>query len=122
MGQPVVHFEVVGKDGDKLQGYYGELFGWQVESNNPMNYGLVDREANVNSEGIGVGGGIGQGPEGYEGHVTFYVEVPDVEEALAKAESLGGTRVMGPEKIMEGVELGQFTDPEGNLIGLIKGG
>lgn len=122
MGQPVVHFEVVGKDGDKLKSYYGELFGWQIESNNPMNYGLIDREANVNSEGIGVGGGIGQGPDGYEGHVTFYVEVPDVEEALVKAESLGGTRVMGPEKIMEGVELGQFTDPEGNVIGLIKGG
>jgi predicted enzyme related to lactoylglutathione lyase len=122
MGQPVVHFEVVGKDGDKLKRYYGELFGWQIESNNPMNYGLIDREANVNSEGIGVGGGIGQGPDGYEGHVTFYVEVPDVEEALVKAESLGGTRVMGPEKIMEGVELGQFTDPEGNVIGLIKGG
>ena len=25
MGQPVVHFEVIGKDGDKLQGYYSEL-------------------------------------------------------------------------------------------------
>jgi len=121
MGQPVVHFEVVGKDGDKLKSYYGELFGWQIESNNPMNYGLIAREANVNSEGIGIGGGIGQGPDGYEGHVTFYVEVPDVEAALAKAESLGGTRVMGPEKIMEEVELGQFTDPEGNVIGLIKG-
>jgi hypothetical protein len=28
--------------------------------------------------------------------------VPDVEAALQKAESLGGTRVMGPETIMEG--------------------
>jgi predicted enzyme related to lactoylglutathione lyase len=85
-----------------------------------MNYGLIDRAANLNAEGIGIGGGIGQGPDGYEGHVTFYVEVADVEDALQKAESLGGTRVMGPEKIMEGVELGQFTDPEGNVIGLIK--
>ncbi|MGH3112311.1 MAG: VOC family protein, partial [Gaiellaceae bacterium] len=59
-------------------------------------------------------------PEGYTGHVTFYVEVPDVEAALAKAESLGGTRVMGPEKIMDGVELGQFTDPEGHVVGLVK--
>jgi predicted enzyme related to lactoylglutathione lyase len=120
MGQPVVHFEVVGRDGDKLQGYYAEMFGWKVESDNPMNYGLVDREGNVNDEGIGVGGGIGQGPEGYGGHVTFYVEVPDVEAALVKAESLGGARVMGPETIMEGVTLGQFTDPEGNVIGLTQ--
>jgi len=120
MGQPVVHFEVVGKDGAKLQGYYAELFGWKVDANNPMNYGLVDREDNVNSEGVGVGGGIGQGPEGYEGHITFYVEVPDVEAALRQAESLGGTRVMGPETIMEGITLGQFLDPEGNVVGLTQ--
>ena len=43
-----------------------------------------------------IGGGVGTGPDGYEGHVTFYIAVPDVEAALAKAESLGGTRVMGP--------------------------
>jgi predicted enzyme related to lactoylglutathione lyase len=120
MGQPVVHFEVVGKDGGKLQSYYGELFGWQVDADNPMKYGMVGRDGNTNPDGIGIGGGIGTGPEGYEGHVTFYVEVPDVEEALAKAESLGGTRVMGPERIMDQVELGQFTDPEGHLIGLVK--
>lgn len=29
MGQPVVHFEIIGKDGDALQRYYGELFGWK---------------------------------------------------------------------------------------------
>ena len=52
--------------------------------------------------------------------MTFYIEVPDVEAALAKAESLGGTRVMGPAQIMDTVELGQFTDPEGHLIGVVK--
>jgi len=122
MGRPVVHFEVVAKDGEKLQGYYAELFDWDVNANNEMKYGLVDREANSNAEGIGLGGGIGQGPDGYEGHVTFYVEVPSVEDALAKAESLDGTRVMGPETIMGRMVLGQFKDPEGNVIGLIEGG
>ena len=29
MGQPVVHFEVIGKDGDKLRSYYSDLFGWE---------------------------------------------------------------------------------------------
>jgi predicted enzyme related to lactoylglutathione lyase len=120
MGQPVIHFEIVGRDGAKLQSYYEDLFGWKANADNPMNYGLVDREENLNADGAGIAGGIGQGPDGYGGHVTFYVEVPDVEEALAKAESLGGTRVMGPEQIMDQVELGQFTDPEGHLIGLVK--
>jgi predicted enzyme related to lactoylglutathione lyase len=120
MGQPVVHFEVIGKDAGKLQTYYAELFGWQIDAENPVSYGIVPREGNTNPDGVGIGGGIGTGPEGYAGHVTFYVEVPDVEAALAKAESLGGTRMMGPETIMEGVELGQFTDPEGHLVGLVK--
>jgi len=120
MGQPVVHFEVIGKDASKLQQYYSELFGWQIDADNPMSYGMIAREGNVNPEGIGIGGGVGTGPEGYEGHVTFYVEVPDVEAALAKAESLGGTRVWGPEKIMDQVELGQLNDPEGHMIGLVK--
>jgi predicted enzyme related to lactoylglutathione lyase len=120
MGQPVVHFEVVGKDGDKLKSYYAELFGWEIDSNNPMSYGMVAREGNQAPDGSGIGGGIGEGPDGYEGHVTFYVSVPDIEAALAKAESLGGTRVMGPERIMDMIELGQFKDPEGHLIGVVK--
>jgi hypothetical protein len=120
MGQPVVHFEVIGKDGKKLINYYSELFGWEIDANNPMNYGIVTREGNVNSHGVGIGGGVGPAPPGYTGHVTFYVEVPDVEAALAKAESLGGKRVMGPDKVNDETELGQFLDPEGHLIGLIK--
>ena len=122
MGQPVVHFEVIGKDGGKLQSYYSELFGWKIDAGNEMNYGIVTRDGNTNADGAGIGGGVAQGPKGYEGHVTFYVEVPDVEAALAKAESLGGTRVMGPETIMGSIELGQFTDPEGHVIGLVKTG
>ena len=75
------------------------ISGWKVDASNPMNYGIVAREGNTNPEGIGIAGGIAAGPEGYEGHVTFYIEVPDVEAALAKAESLGGMRIMGPEKM-----------------------
>ena len=120
MGYPVVHFEVIGKDGEKLRSYYSELFDWRIDADNEMNYGIVSREENQAPDGTGIGGGVAQGPEGYEGHVTFYVAVPDVEEALAKAERLGGTRVMGPENLMDMVELGQFKDPEGNVIGLVK--
>jgi uncharacterized protein len=121
MGQPVVHFEIIGKDGAKLQSYYSELFGWEIDANNPMNYGVVSREGNTNADGIGIGGGIGPGPEGYEGHVTVYVEVPDVEAALAKAESLGGTRMMGPDEVMEDLTIGLFTDPEGHVMGVMNG-
>ena len=47
MGQPVVHFEVIGKDGEKLRSYYSERFDWEINADNEMNYGLVDREAQL---------------------------------------------------------------------------
>ena len=122
MGQPVVHFEIVGKDGPALQAFYSELFEWEIDSNNPMGYGIVTREGNVAEDGRGIGGGVAQGPEGYPGHVTFYVEVPDVETALSKAEKLGATRMMGPDEVMEGLVIGMFTDPQGHTVGVVRTG
>ena len=120
MGNAVVHFEVIGKDGDRLKSFYGDLFEWKIDSDNPMDYGLIEREGNTGSEGGGIGGGIAKGPDGYEGHVTFYVEVDDIAASLEKAESLGGTKVFGPDVVMPGLELGQFRDPEGHVIGLMR--
>ena len=94
MGQPVVHFEVIGSDGERLRSYYSELFGWKIDDN-PMNYGLVRKEDNPAPDGsFGIGGGVA-GYDDSPSSVTFYVAVPDVEAALAKAESLGGSLVMG---------------------------
>jgi predicted enzyme related to lactoylglutathione lyase len=121
MGRPVVHFEVIGKDGEKLRSFFSDLFDWKIDANNPVGYGLVARESNEGPDGEnGIGGGVGQGPEGYDGHATFYVAVPDVEAALAKAEELGGTRTMGPVEPMPGVVVGMFEDPEGHPIGLVR--
>jgi predicted enzyme related to lactoylglutathione lyase len=53
--------------------------------------------------------------------VTFYVEVPDVEASLAKAEELGGTRMMGPDEPMPGLTVGLFQDPEGHIVGVVGG-
>jgi predicted enzyme related to lactoylglutathione lyase len=121
MGQPIVHFEIMGKDADKLRTYYSGLFGWKIDANNPMNYGMVSRDGNVTEDGIGIGGGIGPAQEGSDGWLTFYVATDDVEGSLKKAESLGATRVMGPMQVPEGPEIGLFNDPEGHLVGVVKG-
>jgi len=121
MAQPVVHFEIIGGDPATLRSYYGELFGWEYEVGDtatdavsaPGDYGFVDGAAN----GGGINGGVGGG-DGYEPRVLFYVGVPDVEAALRKAESLGGTRQMGPEGTPGTFMVGRFTDPQGNLIGV----
>jgi uncharacterized protein len=36
-----------------------------------------------------------------------------------EAERLGGYRQMGPERAPTGLVAGYFTDPEGNLIGVV---
>jgi uncharacterized protein len=123
MGQPVIHFEVIGRNPHALRNYYGELFGWEFDTSGPVsgavseagNYGFVDRTA---GDGVGIPGGVGGGA-GFQGHAIFYVGVPDVEAALNQAESLGGTRVMGPDRA-PGTDLvvGHFADPEGHLIGV----
>jgi predicted enzyme related to lactoylglutathione lyase len=120
MGQPVVHFEVIGQDPQQLRRYYGELFGWQFDTSGlvsdavsePTNYGFV-----APTDDVGIPGGVGGGAA-YAGHVIFYVGVPDVEAALQRAEELGGTRQMGPATAPTGLVVGHFTDPEGHLIGV----
>lgn len=114
MGNPTMWFEVAGNDREALKRFYGDMFDWKLTDVEEMPYTLVEN----GSEGIP--GGIGAAPEGDAGHVTFYVEVGDVEAGLAKAESLGGSRVMGPMKLPKGGEIALFTDPEGHRIGLMS--
>ena len=123
MAQPVVHFEIIGKDPARLRSYFGELFGWEFDTSSPvaeavsepMNYGFVNRV--TTSDGTGIPGGVGGG-SGYDSRVLFYIGVPDVEAALQKAEDLGGQRQMGPVTAPNGLVIGHFTDPEGNLVGV----
>src|SRR5262249_25755455 len=99
MGQPVVHFEIIGNDPTRLRDFYGELFGWACDTSGPVarsvsqpgNYGFT--EPGPGGGAPGIPGGVGGGP-GYRPHIVFYVGVPDVEAALRRAESLGGQRAM----------------------------
>jgi uncharacterized protein len=123
MAQPVVHFEVIGSDPDGLRRYYGALFGWEFdvpspvasEVSDPDRYGFIDLV--TTEDGTGIRGGVGGG-DGYDHHAVFYVAVPNVEEALQRAASLGGTRIMGPVTSPSGLVVGHFADPEGTLIGV----
>jgi uncharacterized protein len=116
MANPVIHFEIVSKDAPKLHSFYSDAFDWNIDTSNPMGYGIVD------NAGEGIGGGIG-GPidETYPGHVTFYISVTDPSATLQRIESLGGKTVMPPSEIPgTDTTIAQFTDPAGNLIGLTK--
>lgn len=113
MGNPTMWFEVAAKDREAMKGFYSGLFDWKLTDMEAMPYTGIE----TGEEGIP--GGIGSAPEGHPGHVTFYVQVDDVAEGLAKATALGGTEVMGPTDIPSG-KIGLFTDPEGHLVGLMS--
>src|SRR5262245_31442199 len=94
MASPVVHFEILGKNGTKLQDFYRNLFDWKINAENPMKYGLVEA---ANSKSIG--GGIGASQNGAPGMVTVYVQVPDLQTQLDKVESLGGKTIVPPTEV-----------------------
>ena len=121
MGNPVVHFEIIGPDPQGLRSYYGDLFGWAYDTggtvapevSDPGDYGFIDP-----GDGGGIPGGIGGGA-GFEARTVFYVGVDNVEAALARAEELGGTRLSGPHpKPDSDLRVGFFRDPQGNVVGL----
>lgn len=114
MASPVVHFEIMGKDGEKLKDFYKNVFDWKIESDNPMNYGLVKPEGN------GIGGGVGQAPEGKTPFATFYIEVENCNAHLKKIEEMGGKIVVPTKVIPNMVTYAMFEDPDGNLVGIVQ--
>jgi predicted enzyme related to lactoylglutathione lyase len=120
MGSPVVHFEVTGNDSGELRRFYSALFGWEFDTDDALDYGMVHRAGNTTRDGLGIGGGVGAAPPGSTGHVTFYVGVTDLESTLEEVQRLGGTRLFGPDRLSDDVEIGAFADPEGHMIGLMR--
>jgi predicted enzyme related to lactoylglutathione lyase len=112
MANPVTWFEVVGRDGGALRSFYSDLFGWELQVMDGMDYGMLD------ASGGGIGGGIGQGDGA--GHVTFYVEVGDPQAYLDKAESLGGKTIVPVTEVPGVVTFARLADPEGHIVGVVK--
>lgn len=115
MGAPVVRFEIMGGKGTQLEQFYKELFGWKIDSNNPMKYGMVDTGTPE-----GISGGVGTSQDG-KNRVSVYIEVEDLDTALAKAEKFGGKAILPPSQVPGGPTLAMFADPAGNITGLLLG-
>src|SRR5256885_14390170 len=98
MANPVTHFEIHGRDGKKTQDFYASLFGWDVDADNPMNYGMVPAPG-----GVGIGGGIAEARG--EPMVTNYVEVEGLDSTLKNAETLGGKSILPPSDVSGGPKL-----------------
>ena len=115
MGAPVVHFEIMAKDGKRAQEFYRSLFQWDINANNPMNYGLVNTGTKKGTQG-----GVGQVDANMQPYVTVYAEVGDIQGYLDKAVGLGGRVVLPVTEIPNMVTYALFADPDGNVVGLVK--
>jgi predicted enzyme related to lactoylglutathione lyase len=114
MGAAIVHFEIMGGRGNELEKFYSELFGWKINSDNPMKYGIVDTEGGAH----GINGGVSPANDGSR-RVSVYAEVSDLQETLDRAEKLGGKMILPPTEVPGGPKLAMFADPAGNVTGLL---
>ena len=115
MGNPVVHFEIAGREGEKLESFYKGLFGWNIERRitGGYPYGYIKTGGER-----GIDGGIRHEPEG-KPEVVFYVEVAELAVAVEKAKELGGSVRIPPMNTPE-VTFALILDPEGNSVGMIQ--
>ncbi len=116
MPNPVVHFEINGRDAAKLREFYGGLFGWQMQVMPELRY------TTVMPGGPGIDGGIGEVEDPEQSYVTIYVEVDDPQKYLDEAVARGGKVVEPVMEIPGVVTLAVFADPEGHRVGLVKAG
>ena len=115
MGNPVVHWELMSKEPEKVAAFYAKLFGWKIDHRPEMNYRIVDTAA-----GSGINGGIikpeREGP--WPGNMLFYIAVDDLAAYRKKILAAGG-KIHVEEQAVPGMgAFCLFTDPEGRMMGL----
>lgn len=108
----VMHWQMLSADPDVVAAFYRDLFGWQVSAANGMGYRTV-------TTGGEVDGGIWPTPAGAPEAVQIYVEVPDIDAALARTAELGGSIVMPKQVLPDGDAMALALDPLGRSFGLM---
>lgn len=122
MSGKVVHFEIPYEDGDRARSFYGEAFGWDLETWGGGDYTLVSTgptgEQGATEPGF-INGGMMQREAPY-GSPVIVVEVDDIDASLETIEKLGGTTVTARQPVGDMGWSAYFKDPEGNLMGLFQ--
>jgi uncharacterized protein len=114
MDHQIVHVELAATDRKALSKFYADVFGWEIEHMDFMNYTTF-------KAGEGVGGGFNPVSEQTPaGTVTVYIETDDVTASFKDVQTSGGTVIMPESDIPNYGKFGLFRDPQGNLIGLFK--
>ena len=114
MGHKIVHVELSAKDRKALSKFYADVFGWEIQHIDEMNYTTF-------KAGDGVAGGFSPiSEDNPAGTVTVYIETDDVTASLKDVQNAGGTVLMTETDIPNTGKFGLFRDPQGNMVGLFK--
>lgn len=108
----ICHVEIPATDFEKMNKFYGDLFGWETQVIPEMDYATFKPPD-------GIGGGFSKQLKTADSGVLFYIEVEDIEATLKNIEGAGGKIVM--PKTLISPEIGYsavFTDVAGNSIAL----
>jgi uncharacterized protein len=122
MSGRVVHFEIPFDDGDRARSFYKDVFDWQVMQMPEMGgYTLVmtgpSGDAGPTESGF-INGGMLSREQGATSGPVIVIDVPSIDESLAKISTLGGSTVVGKTPVGDMGFAAYFTDPEGNVVGL----
>jgi len=120
MGNPVVHWELMSNEPEKVAGFYEKLFGWKITHHPEINYRIV--ETGAKGEMPGINGGIVKPdkPQPWPGNMLFYILVDDLVGYRKKVVTAGGKIHVEEQEVPGMGWLSLFTDPEGRMMGLWK--
>ena len=117
MGDPVIQFQILSKEPEKTAEFYGALFGWKIDANNPLGYRRIDTGSKH-----GIQGGIWPAPPQAPSFTQLFIAVKDVKESVSGAEKLGARVLIPPTVLPEGDEMAVLQDPQGMAFALWRKG
>jgi hypothetical protein len=122
MSGKVVHFEIPADDSSRASSFYSEAFGWKMMPVPDMDYTMVgttaSNETGAPTEPGAINGGMYTRNDQLPKSPVVTVDVDDIDAALEKIESLGGSTVSPKVPVGEMGFAAYFQDPEGNVLGL----
>ena len=121
MAGGVVHFEIPADDESRAREFYSSAFGWKISPVPEMSYAMLMTTPTDESGTPSVPGSINGGMFRREGHLTsplVTVDVDDIDAALEKIGSLGGSTVLPRQAVGSMGWAAYFKDTEGNVVGL----
>lgn len=111
----VVRWQIISPEPENAATFYQKLFGWKLSKANTLGY----RELHTGPE-KGFDGGVWPAPPGQNGFVQLFIEVPDVDEYIAKAARLGAKTLVPKSVLPDGDTMAVLLDPTGLSFGICQ--